>query len=431
MEALGTEFGDFIEKFEACEDLERQLVMFHSKQEITDFVKEHLNVDTDVKNDNLANRLKDEGNKLFMKSKDSSALEKYNEALFHASRNGTALSLILANRSAVFYKQGKFEQCEKDIKMALAWNYPNKMKYKLLDRRAKCLYKLGRFNDMMEDIETVKKLLENEDLSKDKVDKILADLNNLVRTKSKQKAVKLQPSKKTVCSSVNNNFSGFSASMRMNYSPGRGRFMVADRDVGVGEVLGAEDPVASSLLPSWSNSLCTVCFKSAEEAPLPCLTCCKARFCSEECWREGEEGSHRWVCGVRGELGDILKQVKGSESCPEYYRLCVMVMGRHSVEEMVEIMEMVENRKELDMAEVPVQKESDLRSLFNLVSNDEERNLQTDFWIFLTVIYFLHVLEKKKMFTDLNMSKSDDLSRQKITIGLLMIRTLRVSKLFN
>ena len=102
-----------------------------------------------------------------------------------------------------------------------------------------------------------------------------------------------------------------------------------------------------------------------------------------------------------------------------------MVMGKQSVTDIVEIMENVESREELNMAEVPLQKEGDLKSLFSLVSNNQDRNLQTDFWIFLTVIYFLHVLEQKNMFTD--MTNSQSLSRQQIKIGLLMLRTLRVT----
>merc|ERR1711892_246465 len=425
MEAFGDDLGVFIGKFEACEDLESQLVMFHEKEEISNFVKEHLDIILDTKDDELANRLKDEGNKLFLKSQDVSALLKYNEALFNASKSGPTLSLVLANRSAVFYKQGKFDLCEKDIQMALELNYPSKMKYKLLDRRAKCYYNLGKWKEMVQYIETVKQLLNSDsDLPTEKADKILADLNHLIKSKAKQKPVKNSRRPKTSCDTVNEKFSGFSAALEMKSSPERGRFMVANRDITVGEILGAEDPVVGSLLPSWSDQLCTVCFRTSEDAPLPCLSCSEARFCSVECWKEGKEGSHDLMCGVSGDIGELLKQVKGSESCPEYYRLCVMVMGRYSAADIVEIMESVESRKELNMTEVPVQKEADLRSLFNLVSNDQDRNMKTDFWIFLAVIYFLDVLEQKNKFTDLN--KSSGLSNQQTKIGLLMLKTLRI-----
>jgi len=141
------------------------------------------------------------------------------------------------------------------------------------------------------------------------------------------------------------------------------------------------------------------------------------------------EGSHRLVCSVKGDLGDLLRQVKGSDTAPEYYKLCVKVMGSLDVTEMIEIIENVENRKELVMTEIPKQKEADLRSLFNLVSNDQDRNLETDFWIFLAVTYFLHVLEQKSMFTDtssLDKTQNQGMSMQQSKIGLLMLRTLRI-----
>ena len=430
MEAFGSDLGGFIERFEACDDLEGQLAMFYGKEEICNFVREHLEISTDTKNDELANRLKDEGNKLFLNGKDSAALSKYNEAMFQADKSSTTLSVLLANRSAVFYKLGKFELCVKDIRLALAWNYPSKMRYKLVDRRAKCYYQMGECEEMVKDVNTVKQIFnDNNDIPKDKSDKILRDLNKLIESKSKHKPVRNSVKTKTSCTKANQNFSGFSAAMEMHSSSERGRYMVAGRDVKVGEVVGAEDPVASLLLSRWADRLCNVCFRSAEEAPLPCLHCSEVRFCSEECWREGVEGSHRLVCGVKGDLGDLLRQVKGSDTSPDYYQLCVKVIGKHEVTELVEIMENVDNRKELNMAEVPVQKEADLRCLFNLVSNDQDRHLQTDFWIFLTVIYFLHILEQKNMFTDLTTDSPDNrlgLSRQQSKIGLLMLRTLRV-----
>ena len=186
MEAFGNGLDGFIEKFDACDDLESQLVMFHGKEEICKFVREHLDICVDDKHDDLANRLKDEGNQHFLKSSDSLALSKYNEALFYASKSSSTLSLVLANRSAVFYKLGKFEHCVKDIQMALMWNYPIKMKYKVLERRAKCYYHLGKREEMEKDIDTVKQLLNNDnDVPKNKLDKILSDLNQLIKTKAK------------------------------------------------------------------------------------------------------------------------------------------------------------------------------------------------------------------------------------------------------
>ena len=49
-------------------------------------------------------------------------------------------------RSACFYYLGDIESCLQDIELALSCGYPEQLRYKLHERRAKCHLLLGQFD---------------------------------------------------------------------------------------------------------------------------------------------------------------------------------------------------------------------------------------------------------------------------------------------
>ena len=75
------------------------------------------------------------GNQAFLKKKDQEAINLYSEAVFSsdvATEDGKKdCSLALANRSAVWIKLKKYEECLDDINAAIYFKYPHNMLYKL------------------------------------------------------------------------------------------------------------------------------------------------------------------------------------------------------------------------------------------------------------------------------------------------------------
>ena len=96
----------------------------------------------------LSAQKRNAGNQAFQKKKDQEALNLYSEAVFTsdvATDEGKKdCALALANRSAVWMKLKKYEECLDDITAALYFKYPQNMLYKLLDRKAKCQVALGQ-----------------------------------------------------------------------------------------------------------------------------------------------------------------------------------------------------------------------------------------------------------------------------------------------
>ena len=68
-----------------------------------------------------------------------------------------------------------------------------------------------------------------------------------------------------------------------------------------------------------------------------------------------------------------------------------------------------------------------------MFSVDDQRSLETDFWIFLTVSFFLAVLERKNFFTDSKLladqvnRQDSNFTPQQLKVGAFLTRILRVS----
>ena len=310
-----------------------------------------------------ANRLKEEGNKLFVAGKLEQSLERYNRALLLVEHQASPdLSLIIANRSAVFFKLKEYLHCLEDISVALVLNYPSDLAYKLQDRRARCFYYLGEKNNFLETLDIMDSMFLEDPAADQKREKMVKELKSLDTEKMSRRKMNVKTKAKTHCDQVNPNFEGLSHLLEMCESRERGRFMIAREDIPAGTVLGAENPVASSLLPSMRGSLCSACFSRLTVRFLPCPGC-EARFCGLQCWEEARTGSHRLECGLQTDLANLLTTVKGGDTPPQYYRLCLLAIGNLSVEEVMEI----NTDQQLDMATVPHQREGDIRSIFNLV----------------------------------------------------------------
>lgn len=85
-----------------------------------------------------------QGNKAFCRRKDAEALKFYTKSVSLSLNESEELAIAYANRSAVLFKLGKFDLCILDIDRALSNSYPKPLKYKLYERKGKCLLEIGR-----------------------------------------------------------------------------------------------------------------------------------------------------------------------------------------------------------------------------------------------------------------------------------------------
>jgi SET and MYND domain-containing protein 4 len=86
-------------------------------------------------------KYKELGNNCFSKKDYREAAILYNKALCHATSN-LQLSLLYANRSAVYLEVKKFKECLENIQLAKNSGYPQEKMAKLIAREVNCKTKL-------------------------------------------------------------------------------------------------------------------------------------------------------------------------------------------------------------------------------------------------------------------------------------------------
>merc|ERR1712012_92184 len=120
---------------------------------------------TYAKSGGTATKLRDEGNAKFRLHDNEGSIRLYSESVICSPEYGPELSLAFGNRSAALYHAGQYEDCLKDIELALKYRYPKNLEHKLHQRRGQCFTKLGQqvearnaFNKAMTALELVPKL---------------------------------------------------------------------------------------------------------------------------------------------------------------------------------------------------------------------------------------------------------------------------------
>ena len=96
------------------------------------------------KTSSSSEKYRNDGNRAFIQKDDMSAMYYYTRAVGYAPIDSKEISLAFANRSAVTYSLRDFSDALKDINRALKGDYPDHLKFKLWERKGKCLFELGR-----------------------------------------------------------------------------------------------------------------------------------------------------------------------------------------------------------------------------------------------------------------------------------------------
>jgi len=234
-----------------------------------------------------ATELKQKGNEAFGKKKYLLALEKYNECirLMPTEESTVDLALAIANRSAAMLHLTKFELCLTDIDNALSFNYPEDMKYKLIDRKGKCYAQLKQLKDAENNFQEAKKLLETSNLDEKGKEVWEASLEKQIKFLLKMQEDPLPgPPAPLELPDQNPKFSHASTkfSIAAHKEAEVGRYTVATESIRIGEVVVKEMPFSSILFCEYYETHCYHCLSRARLL-IPCYKTGNVVFCSKEC----------------------------------------------------------------------------------------------------------------------------------------------------
>lgn len=197
-----------------------------------------------MKSNEISNQLRAAGNKFYSERKFFQALLKYNESLCFSENGIENLGLAFANRSAVYFEVKLYSECIRNVELARKNFYPEKNHEILAKREEKC-----------------------------------KELERSQTTKNPWNFFKLSyPANKKVPFIVD--------CLEMKSDEKFGRYIIAKKDLKVGDVVSIESPFCGILL-SESSTLqipdaniyqrCANCLKENALDLIPCTSCSKSK----------------------------------------------------------------------------------------------------------------------------------------------------------
>ncbi|XP_065073690.1 SET and MYND domain-containing protein 4-like [Ochlerotatus camptorhynchus] len=237
------------------------------------------------------------GNMEFQCKRWQDALQCYNDAfLLLPSENDAEKAVILANRSAVLFHLNKYDLALRDIEYSIQLNYPENMRYKLMERKARCYLEMADLPSSLECYRETFAALHQSSLSEDQryarmnemqmiIDRLDAQITNREKF--------IQPVNNTVAELfvpyVDN-------SLYIDYTESEGRFARTKHNLAPNCVLLKESPHASVAMNNCSSTHCDRCCGRVEVL-FGCPDCVDVVYCSEACQKQAYSGYHRFECG--------------------------------------------------------------------------------------------------------------------------------------
>nr|CAD7444071.1 unnamed protein product [Timema bartmani] len=274
---------------------------------------------THLKSESKSSICRNKGNNKYKLHDDEGSLELYTESVRYAPRGSSDLALAYANRSAVLLHMGYYQECLRDIDLALKNNYPQHLRHKLEARQGQCLAEQQRHNKSLSQQQITemsqkdnKYVTENKKIcSQEEMATQACSTNTSSRDCQQEHYIELP----SVVHGENDKFPFASSALdivyayitfsnlnlvemaisQIIYDKFKGRHVKTNRDIKIKEILFVEKPFAFVVLPDHYNVHCHHCCKSFI-APIPCWECSDALYCSEVCREESWEDYHHWEC---------------------------------------------------------------------------------------------------------------------------------------
>uniref|UniRef100_A0A336KY89 Protein-lysine N-methyltransferase SMYD4 n=1 Tax=Culicoides sonorensis TaxID=179676 RepID=A0A336KY89_CULSO len=261
---------------------------------IEKFVTKKLNKDI-----NFALECKEYGNKEFKAGRFNRSLELYSRSILNTPPNTSELATVLGNRSAVLFNLKEYEASVNDINAALD-KFPKENIFKLIHRKAKCLFELQKFEEAYVNFITSEFLIqENDKIPSSQKTCLLFDIKLMINYIKRNST----PFVNKICTNLDSHtLNGISNSLKVNdfleiaYNKLEGRHAVCRQKIEAGDLLLQESPYASVLAEAFCLSHCQNCFKRTT-VPIACDNCRDVIFCSQNCKGEGMN-FHQFECGL-------------------------------------------------------------------------------------------------------------------------------------
>jgi len=387
-----------------------------------------------------AKQKRNEGNEAYSNKRYKQAKMLYTVSAVKAPQTGNdeSLAYALANRSACFYYLGDMLNAIQDIESALGLNYPDQLKFKLWERKAKALVHLGQFEKARLSVISGKKNLEanKEKIEEKKIKSAMKSLKEIMEVVVKKGQLKSEgiifeddacpvPEPMKLTGGSHKKLRNLSNSLKIEYESSVGRHVKAAKPIRAGDTLVVEEPMAAVLYPDKMGSHCDHCF-SILKAAVPCTQCAGVGYCSIKCRDEAMESYHRYEC----QFQDLMLGIGGSALVRLAYRLVASKSLKffNNIKHQLNVDELGHDQVSASPSySIPGVKKTDYGAYlatFNLVGLDGSRWPEDLFNRALMATCLLKILKASRYFPD----KSDEntFTHDEVFIGSLMMRHLNI-----
>ncbi|XP_065209611.1 SET and MYND domain-containing protein 4-like [Planococcus citri] len=324
------------------------------------------------KDSETAKKLKEQGNGCFQKGKYNDAIRFYSQSILKAPQNGSEsnqeMPVYFANRSAALYHLKEYTLALKDIDFAMANNYPKDLQHKLLDRKARCLLALEKFQKACEVFRKTIQALDDAKMPSEKRQKWQKDIQIMLLMLSKDQSSRKKDTTrskiselKEIKNNTNSEYEALVPGIDIKFAPEMGRFAEAKQDIKAGKILLVEDPHSAVLLQKYQYTHCYHCFKRVKTL-YPCPSCDQVIFCSQKCTSDALK-YHRIECSILRTLWES----EISITC----HISLRIIAQHSLGFFLEKKDFLQKTEQ--PKEITHYKSSDYETVFHLVTHEERR----------------------------------------------------------
>nr|XP_019541216.2 SET and MYND domain-containing protein DDB_G0273589-like [Aedes albopictus] len=319
---------------------------------------------------------KERGNSAFQYEKWQESLRCYNDAcLLLPAENDQEKAYILANRSAALFHLNKYDLALRDIDRSIQLHYPENLRYKLIERKARCFAALKDLPTALECYRDTFTALSVSNLGEEMLEKKMKETHKMIiNLELHIENVKkyLEPVKRGV---VKKFVPHVDKSIFFDCTESEGRFARTRNHLKPNCVLLKELPHASVVMSDCSGTHCDQCC-SRVEVLFSCPKCVDVVYCSEECLQEGSRGHHAYECGFLPFLRNSGANVVSM--------LALRIVSQKSEEYFYDMQEQLENLSNDFVDSLPV---DDYRKVYNFVTHDEQREAEDYLkWVVMSVL---------------------------------------------
>ncbi|XP_057377156.1 SET and MYND domain-containing protein 4-like [Daphnia carinata] len=385
-----------------------------------------------------AQKKRTEGNEFFKKKNYKRAVQLYSEAIAKApsifkESEEPQLAMAFANRSAALFHLDAYARALVDIDQALANGYPDELRYKLVERQAKCLLALGRPTEEIAAVcELAVKCVSDSRLDLVKRQQFERDMKQLISESAIPNkiipAVSIQSVRDheekrlpDVVAGKNIEHPSFSKKIRIDEDAALGRYGVADAPIRVGDVVAVEPPYASVMNPEKFPTHCHHCYRPLDLGELlPCPNCTNVNFCSVTCRSEAMAAYHAIEC-------PLLSYIDAAGISITCY-LSLRMIAIHPPSFFMDVRPFIE-KPELQKGVALSEQTKKYIKTCQLVTHEHMRNKESFFHVTLMANFLLKCLKMGGYFgaiKPIEFNFPEPLSDQEKWIGSLLLRHLQL-----